>query len=186
MFITWIAKIVAALNSNTRPRQIAAAIALALLLALIPKTTPGIPPVNLLWVSIFIFTFFIKINQAVELVFLAIFDLIALLLDPLLHLLGYTVLTLPALHDFFTTLYNVPLLYFFKFYNTVVMGGLIAGIVLFVPMYLLARWGVNVYRDKIREKIAHSKLVKAFQKNPLVMAIKNTFGKAYNFYANLR
>ena len=179
MFITWIAKIVAALNSNVRPRQIAAAIALALLLALIPKA-------NLLWVTLFAVTFFLKINQAVELTFLAIFDLIALFLDPLLHALGYAVLTLPALHGLFTALYNVPVLYFFKFYNTVVMGGLIAGIVLFVPMYLAARWGINIYRDKIREKIAHSKLVKGFLKNPLVMAIKNTFGKAYNFYANLR
>ncbi len=179
MFITWIAKIVAALNSNTRPRQIAAAIALALLLALIPKA-------NLLWVTLFVITFFLKINQAIELVFLAIFDLIALFFDPLLHIVGYTILTLPLLRDLFTALYNVPILYFFKFYNTVVMGGLLAGIVLFVPMYLLARRGVTIYRDKIREKIAHSRLVKTFLKNPLVVAIKNTFGKAYNFYANLR
>ncbi len=179
MFITWIAKIVAALNSNTRPRQIAAAICFALLLALVPKA-------NLLWVILFVITFFLKINQAIELVFLAIFDLLALLADPLLHLIGFAVLTLPALQGLFTTMYNIPILYFFKFNNTVVMGGLLTGLVLFVPVYLLARKGINVYRDNIREKIANSKLVKGFLKHPLIAGIKNTFGKAYNFYSNLR
>jgi uncharacterized protein (TIGR03546 family) len=179
VFVTWIAKLVAALNSNTRPRQIAAAISFALLLALIPKA-------NLLWVVLFIITFFLKINQAIELVFLAIFDLAALFLDPLLHLLGYAVLTLPSLQELFTALYNIPILYFFKFNNTVVMGGFLAGLALFIPVYLLARWGIKVYRDRVREKIANSKLVKGFLKHPLIAGIRNTFGKAYNFYSNLR
>jgi uncharacterized protein (TIGR03546 family) len=179
MFFTWIAKLVAALNTNVRPRQIAAGISLGLMLALIPKA-------NLLWVILFIITFFLKINQAITFIFMAIFDLIALFLDPLLHLLGYFILTLPPLQEFFTMLYNIPLLYLSKFNNTVVMGGLAAGIVLFVPAYILAKWGIKIYRDKLREKIAHSKLVKGFLQHPLVASIKNTFGKAYNFYSGIK
>ena len=180
MVITWFARLIAALNTNTKPRQISGAIAFALLLALIPKG-------NLLWIILFAITFFLKINQAIELMFLAIFSLFIWLLDPLLHVIGEAILKTPFLYDnIFTHLYNIPLLFFTKFNHTVVMGGLIVGILLFAPIYLLSNLLVKLYREKLREKIANIRFIKALQKQTLFAKLSKTFRGAYDYYSSIR
>jgi len=81
MFVKWIATLIVAVNANSRAGEVAAGVSIALLLALIPSG-------NLLWFCLFLVTFFLKINLGAELLFLALFKLLAPLTDGLLHRLG--------------------------------------------------------------------------------------------------
>ena len=186
MIIKWLARIVVAINSNVKPSQVCLGVSFAMLLALIPAGVPAVPSVNLLWIAIFMVTFFIKINAGVECVFLALFKLLVPLVNPFVSTVGYAVLSIPMLFDFFTALSNVPLLYFFHLNHTLVMGGLILGIALFAPVYLASRALLKLYRDSLREKIANSRLVKGFFKIPLVSKLSSLFGRAADLYAGLR
>ncbi len=175
MFIRGIARVLVAINSNQRAGEIASAIALGFLLALIPAG-------NLLWWLILILTLFLRINLAAELLALALFKLIVPLLDGLLHAVGYAILTAPPLQGLFTHLYNVPLVPFTRFNNSIVMGAFITGLILLVPLYFLFRWLVRLYRKKIRDKIANSKIVKTFQRFPIVSAITKGIQKVMGIY----
>ena len=179
MIITWFAKVFVAINSNKKTSQVALAISFAFLLALVPKA-------NLFWISLFTLTFFLKINQAVEMVFIAAFSLTLDFLDAFLDRIGFAILTVPSLGDFFTKLFNSPFFYMTKYYNSIVMGGLVVGLAMFLPIYFLSKYLVDVYRDKFREKIANNKIVKAVSKQPILVGIKNKFGAAVRFYDNIR
>jgi uncharacterized protein (TIGR03546 family) len=186
MFIKWLARIVVAINSNVRPSQICLGVCFAVLLALIPASVPAVPSINLLWIAIFIVTFFIKINAGVECVFLALFKLLVPLVNPFISTIGYTVLSIPVLFDFFTVLSNIPIIYFFHLNHTLVMGSLVLGIALFAPVYLVSRALLKLYRDSLREKIANSRLVKGFFKIPLVAKLSGAFGRAADLYSSIR
>ena len=179
MFVKWIATLVVAVNSNNRAGEVAAGVSSALLLALIPSG-------NLLWFCLFLITFFLKINLGAELLFLALFKLLAPLTDGLLHRLGFLVLNQPFLRDVFSGAYNLPLLPMSRFNNTVVMGGLVAGIVLWVPVFLLFRQLVVLYRRTLRDRIAGSRLVKALRRVPLIATIGNAVRKLGGAALSLR
>ena len=179
MIVKWIATLVVAVNANNRAWEVAAGVSFALLLALVPTG-------NLLWFCLFVVTFFLKINLAAEFLFLALFKLLTPLADGLLHRLGLWVLSQPSLSDIFTGAYNLPLLPLSRFNNTVVMGGLIAGILLWVPVFLLFRRLVILYRSRLRDRIAGSRLVKALRRVPLVMKIGNAVRKIGGAAMSLR
>ena len=154
MFVKWIATLVVAINANSRVGEVAAGISFALLLALIPSG-------NLLWITLFIITFLLKINLAGELLFLALFKLLVPLTDGLLDRLGALVLSRPFLIEAFTAAYNLPLLPLSRFNNTIVMGGLIAGLLLWAPVFhnyplrsLLRPNGLRVGRRGCRRDMA--------------------------------
>ncbi|MBN2554049.1 MAG: TIGR03546 family protein [Spirochaetales bacterium] len=179
MFVKWIAALIVALNANNRAGEIAAGISFAFLLALVPAG-------NLMWPILFVVTMLLKINFAAELLFLALFKLIVPLADGLLHRLGLLVLSPPFLSEVFTTGYNLPLLPLTRFNNTVVMGGLVAGLVLWVPVFLLFRRLVVVYRSSLRERIAGSRLARALGRVPLVAAIGGAVRKLGGLALRLR
>lgn len=169
MVFKWISKILAVINANTRPAHVAGGIAFGLLLALVPAG-------NLLWIFLLAITFFLKINTAMQFIFLGIFKLITPLLAGLSHVLGWWLLTLPGLKPFFTWFNNVPLLPFTRFNNTLVTGGLFLGLILWIPVFLLCILLLKLYRQHLREKITNTKLVKNLTKVPLI----SKFLKAYD------
>lgn len=171
-----IARIIASLNANRRAGEVGAAVACGALLALIPSA-------NLLWLLLFVITFFLKINHAMELVSLALLSPLAPLFDPLLHTLGLAVLTAEPLQELFTGLYNVPLLPFTRFNNTVVLGGLIGGLIMWAPIYFLVRALVRVYRKSIHPKLADSKIVRTFTRIPIVSKLITLTRKFQRIYA---
>jgi uncharacterized protein (TIGR03546 family) len=171
MIIKWIINLLKVLNSNQNPAELAAGIAFAFLLALVPAD-------NLLWYVLLIITFFLRVHMGTQLIFLAIFKLIAPVFDAVLHPLGYAILTIPSLQGFFTKLYNTPLVPFTKFNNTIVMGGLVAGVVLWVPLFILFLVLVKMYRDKLMAAIQNSKIVKGFMNLPLISMLVKGAGKA--------
>ncbi|MFO8064412.1 MAG: TIGR03546 family protein [Spirochaetia bacterium] len=161
MVVQWTAKLIAGLIANRRPGEVAAGIAFGLVLALIPTG-------NLLWLSVFIITLFLRLNFGAEIAAFGAFRLLVPLFDPLLDQVGFAVLTTESLTPFFTALYNVPLLAFFALNNSIVTGGLVTGLVLWLSMFFVGRLGVVQFRTHVQPRIAQSHLVKAFTRIPLV------------------
>ncbi len=156
------------LNSNQKAWQIAGAVAFGLLMAMVPAK-------NLLWVLLFILLFVIKVNKAVAMLFMLIFRLFAPLFDPLTEKLGFLILSMPSLEKFFTFLYNTPIIPFFAFNNSLVMGGFISGLVLFAPIVILFTILVKIFRKKVSPKIKGSKIYKKFNALPWVKKISSLF-----------
>jgi len=167
MVIKWIVKILTVINANTRPAHVAGGIAFGLLLALVPAG-------NLLWIFLLTFTFFLKINTTMQMVFLALFKLITPLFTGISDALGWWVLSLPALKPLFTWINNVPILPFTRFNNTLVAGGLLLGVLLWVPVFLFSILLLKLYRQHLREKVANTKLVKILAKTPFISKLLKT------------
>ncbi|MBN1519131.1 MAG: TIGR03546 family protein [Spirochaetales bacterium] len=164
MFIKMIARLFATLNSNASRGQVAAGMASGLLLALVPAG-------NLLWIVLFLLIFFTKVHYGMTLLVSAVFKLVLPLLGGPLDALGWAVLTAPALKPLFTSLNALPVAPLTRFNNTLVMGGLVAGLALWLPAYFGFRILVGLYRERWAERIASSKLGKAIKKLPLVGSI---------------
>lgn len=162
-----LARLIVALNLNTRPAEIAAGAALGLLLALVPGG-------NLVWIALFAVAFLVKINLAATFLLLGLLRLVVPFADPALDALGWAVLHLPFLQGAFAALQAAPVVPWTRFNDTVVMGGLVAGLALFVPAWLGVAALVRLYRAKLRERIAGSRLGRAIAKVPLF----STLGKA--------
>jgi uncharacterized protein (TIGR03546 family) len=169
--LSLLAKLLAALNANSRPGEIAAAAAFGLMLALIPGG-------NLLWFALLVIVFLLKVHLASALIVMAAGKLIAPLADPLLEQAGLFILNRPALAPFFTSMANAPLLPYTSFNHSLVMGGFAAGMLLWVPVFLLFIPLVNLYRNTLRPKLAESRLVKGFQRFPLVNKLFKATAKA--------
>ena len=170
MFVLeFIAKLIKILRSEISPNQIAWGFALGMILGL----TPLLSLHNLLVVILIII---LKVNLATAIFSFGIFSAIAYLIDPMFHSFGYYILVdLDSLNDFWTWLYNVPVLALSKFNNTVVMGSLVSSIILMLPVYFMVKIGVVNYREKIDVKIKNWKFIKL---------IKGT--KIYSLYEKIR
>jgi uncharacterized protein (TIGR03546 family) len=119
-----------ALQGGTDPRHLAAGIALGAMLGLVPKG-------NLLAASFFLLFFFLRVDKGLAFLTAAAFTPFAYAIDPLAHKLGLALLTAPALKGLWTALYDLPIVPLTRFNNSVVLGNLTLGLLLFVPLYLL-------------------------------------------------
>jgi len=159
-----IGKLIAALNGNIKRSQIAAGLAWGILLGLIPAG-------NFFWIALFICSFFFKHHHLSKIFSMTVVKLISPLIVLWVDFLGWEVLHLEALQPLFTTLYNMPFVPFTKFNNTLVMGGLIGGVVLWLPFFFIFMALIPIYRNTLAPKIRNSKLVKAIVKSPLLKAV---------------
>lgn len=155
-----------ALNANAHPGDIAHAVSLGLLLAFVPKA-------NLLWVFLFCFTIFVRVNKGSFFISLILLGFVVPFADRLVDGLGYGILSLPFLKSFYTVLYQTPFIGLTRFNNTMVAGGLAAGIITYFPVYFLFRYLVTGYRKTLQPKIANSKFAKVFVQLPLIKQIIN-------------
>ena len=159
-----IAKFIAALNGNLAKTQIAAGFSWGLLLGLIPAG-------NLFWIVLFLFSFFFRHHHWSKMLTMAVIKLAMGALTPLVDSVGWEVLHIEALQGLFTSLYNMPFVPFTKFNNTLVAGGLVSGVVLWLPVFLVFCGLIPLYRNKLAPKIRESKFVKLINKLPLVSAL---------------
>jgi uncharacterized protein (TIGR03546 family) len=168
--ISIIAKLIVALNSNSRPSELASGITFGFLLALIPGG-------NLLWAALFIIAFFLKHNISAFLLSLGIFKLFISIFDPFLDYIGGMLLEYPAFQEFFTKLYNTPYLSYSNFNNTIVTGGFVIGLVLWFPIFFIFIVLIKVYRKKVAPKVAESKFVKTLKKIPIISKLTSSIRK---------
>lgn len=165
-----IGKLIYALNSNAKKSQIAAGIAWGVLLGLIPAG-------NVFFVVLFVISFFFNHNHGAKIFGMALIKLISPLFVLLIDQFGWFILHIDALAPTFTTLFNMPFVPFTKFNNTLVMGGLIGGIILWLPVFGIFMAFIPLYRNTIAPKIRSLKIVQMIAKSPLLkifdMVVKN-------------
>ncbi len=148
------------LNSDTGTNQIAAGVAAGFILGMTPVFS-----LQTLVVFVLIFLFRIQIGAAFATAFF--FKFIAFLLDPVFHHVGVAVLSIDNLKPLFTTLFNMPIIPFTRFYNSIVMGSGVVSIVLAPFVYVLAQILVKKYRQQVLEKFKSTKFWKALQATSL-------------------
>ncbi len=140
--LSMLAKLLKALNSEAQPGQIALAMALALVVALTPTF-------SLHNVLIVLLAFVLRTNLSAFFVAFAGFSAIAWFADPYLAGLGEQLLTHAALQETWTALYQNDFWRMTAFNHTLVLGGLVVGVLAFVPVLLLSRWLVVQYRERL-------------------------------------
>lgn len=153
------------LHSEGTPGQIAAGMALGAAIGF----TPLMNLHNLVFAALLII---LNVSLAGGLLAIALFTPIAFLLDPLFDLVGRALLVdNAALEPVWTTLYNIPLVPYTNFNNTVVLGSFVAWLVLAIPIYVGTRLGVTRYRETLGARVQASRWYKAIAAS-----------KAYNVY----
>jgi uncharacterized protein (TIGR03546 family) len=158
-----IAKLILALNGNVKASQIAMGFSWGVFL--------GLVPMGAFWIALFLISFFFRHNHGAKIFGMAIIKLISPLIVYSLDSLGFFILTLDSLNGLFTSLYNMPFVPFTKFNNTLVMGGLVSGIILWIPVFFLFLAFIPFYRRTLGPKIRNSKLVQKIAKFPLFSLI---------------
>ncbi|HEU4995454.1 MAG TPA: TIGR03546 family protein [Gemmatimonadaceae bacterium] len=149
------------LHSDGSPGQLAAGVALGAALGLTPIANAH----NL---GVLLLLAVLNVSFAAGMFAWAVFVPIGFLLDPVFDRLGHFLLVdMTSLRPFWTTWDNVPGLALTNFNNTVVLGSVVAWLLLFVPIYFLARFGVLRYRATIGERVRQSRAYKALQASQL-------------------
>jgi uncharacterized protein (TIGR03546 family) len=159
-----VAKLVVALNSNAKKSQIAAGFAWGLLLGLIPIG-------NVFWIALFLISFFFNHNHGAKIFSMALLKAFTPFLAPFIDFLGWEFLHIESLQPLFITMYNMPFVPFTKFNNTLVAGGIVSGVILFIPAFILFMLLIPLYRNKVAPAIKNSKLFQAVAKSPFMMFI---------------
>jgi uncharacterized protein (TIGR03546 family) len=159
-----IVKLFKSLNANSHPGEIAHAVCLGVLLGLMPKN-------NALWYIFMVFILFLRINKGALILFTALFTLIAPVFDTHLDTIGYTILMFPKAVPVYRMLLDIPFVAFTKFNNTVVMGSIALSLAAYIPLYVLARLFIKLWRTLIIPGIVNSAVYKGFMKLPFISKI---------------
>jgi uncharacterized protein (TIGR03546 family) len=163
-----IQSIIKTLHSDGTPGQVAAGVALGSVLGLTPL-------VNVHNLVIFSLLVVLNVSFGGGMLGWALFVPPGFILDPVFDRIGAALLTATSLRPMWTSLYNTPLVPYTNFNNTVVLGSLVSWLVLAVPIFFAARYGVARYRATIGERVRQSRLYKAV-----------TASQAYNWYRLFR
>lgn len=147
---------ISGLTAETDPEQIAGGIALGFLIGLLPKA-------NLTAQLLLALLMALRVNLPMALMAMLAMTCVNPLLDRLTDPIGYFILASPSLTPLWTKLYNMPVAPWTGFNNTVLLGGLVFGLVLFFPVYLAGKKFGVYYNGSFKEKITGSKLVKAMK-----------------------
>jgi uncharacterized protein (TIGR03546 family) len=158
-------KIVMILQSDVSPKQVALGAAFGAIVGLSPFFCLH----NIL---IFLIILLFKVNLGSAILSIGFFGIIGLFTDPFADKIGqYLLINSQGLTSFWTNLYNMPIIPFTKFYNTVVLGSFVIALILFIPIYFVSLKLLVYYRAHWRDKVAQWKIRKWFK-----------VGAAYNVY----
>ena len=151
-FLKLLKQIIVIFQTDISPNQVAWGFALGAILGLVPNM--------FMKLVLFIVIMMFRVNVSAAFLAWAVYEILSFALDPLFDIIGYQVLTIGSLNAFYTWLYNLPVVPFTKFNNTVVMGSLVVGIILIIPNMLIAKKLLVYYRTHLREKVSKWKIVK--------------------------
>jgi uncharacterized protein (TIGR03546 family) len=163
-----IQSIIKTLHSEGTPGQVAAGMALGAALGL----TPLMNVHNLIIFSLIVL---LNVSFGGGMLGWALFVPLGFLLDPVFDRIGASLLQAPSLRSLWTSWYNTPLVPYTNFNNTVVLGSVVGWLVLAVPIFFAARWGIARYRATIGERVRQSRFYKAV-----------TASQVYNWYKLFR
>ena len=166
--IKLIQSIIKTLHSEGTPGQVGAGIAIGSVLGLTPL-------MNVHNLIIFSLVVLLNVSFGGAMLGWALFVPLGFILDPIFHAVGMELLHAPSLRPLWTSLTNTPLVPYTNFNNTVVLGSFVGWVVLAVPIFFAARFGVARYRATIGEKVRRSRFYKAV-----------TASQVYNWYRMFR
>ena len=166
--ISYIVKLLKALNTNSHPGEIAHAVAIGVLLGFMPKD-------NALWYLLFVLFLFVRVHKGAFLLTVLAASLLARLFDPLFDAIGYAVLTFSPLEPVYAALLDIPFVAFTKFNNTVVAGAVVSSLILYIPVYILIRILIKSWRTHLAPALARSKFMQAFYQIPFISKIAGFF-----------
>ena len=144
-------KLLRELNSSSNDKFISLAVVLGLIYGFLPS-------LSLFSFIILIIVFIFRIPFGLFLVSLTLFKIIGYFLDPIFDKTGYLILT--SFTPFWEFIYNLPLMRWSGFNNTIVMGALAWGIVIGVFLYIILNKLIKVYREKVFSFLKKYKLLK--------------------------
>jgi uncharacterized protein (TIGR03546 family) len=148
------------LNSETGQNQIAAGVACGLILGFAPAFS-----LQTVLVILILLFFRIQIGAATLAAFF--FSFIAYLLDPVHNLVGIWILSAPSLQPLFTQMYNMPIVPFTRFSNSIVMGSGVVSVILALPVFFISRSLINKYRATVVARFSNTKFFRALQRSTL-------------------
>ena len=154
-------RLIATLNSEGTPAQVASGIALGSVLGL----TPLFNLHNLLVLGVI---FLFNVSFPAAMLGWVFFAPVGFLLDPVFHRIGEALLGgAGVLRPVWTALYNLPVIPLFNYNNTVVLGSLVGWLLLVVPIYMLAKRGLAAYRTRVLPRIQQSRFFKVMKASKL-------------------
>ncbi len=145
-----------ALHGGKEPRHLAAGFALGAALGLVPKG-------NLFAAVFFLLFFLFRVDKRAAFISAALFTPVGFALDGLAHRVGLALLTAAPLRGLWTYLYNLPIVPLTRFNNTVVLGGVVLGAVLYYPLYRAGLRGAAYYQSHLRARVEATPLVRALK-----------------------
>lgn len=161
-YLKFIKNFINILRAGQTPAQVAGGFALGSILGLSPMLT-------LQGALVWLILLALDVNFSAAGVAMTLFGLIAFLLDPLFHWLGYQILVnVEPLRGIWTWLYNAPVAPLTRFNNTVVMGSFVAALILFVPVYAGMKHFVVAYRTHIHSRLEKWKIYQVLDRSKLV------------------
>ena len=138
------------LNSSSNDKFISLAVVFGLIYGFLPS-------VNLFSFIILIIVFIIRVPFGLFLVSSVLFKTIGYFLDTIFDKTGYFILT--SFTPFWEFFYNLPLMRWSGFNNTIVMGSLVWGIVIGAFLYIILDKFIRVYREKVFSFLKKYKLL---------------------------
>ena len=138
--MVFLAKLLKALHSDAGPWSLAFGIALGMIVGL----TPLLKLHNLI---LFFIVLFFRVNLSTFLLSWGLFSIIAYLLDPLMIIIGESLLTNQSLLAMWTAFYSTGLGRLSQFYHTLTLGSLIVSFMLFPLVLFVSKILVVKYRE---------------------------------------
>lgn len=121
------------------------------------------PVLSLHSLIIFLIIFFFRIQIGAALVTAFFFKFVAFLLDPIFHFVGSKVLEIESLNGFFTTLYNMPIIPFTRFNNSIVMGSAVVTFTLSPFVFIFSQRMIIKYRETVLARFKTTRFWKAVE-----------------------
>lgn len=146
-----------AFHGGAERRHLAAGFALGAALGLVPKG-------NLFAASFFLLFFLFNVDKGMALLSAGLFTGVGYALDSVAHKLGLVLLKAEALHGLWTALYDLPIVPLTRFNNTVVLGNVVLGVVLYVPLYYGFLKAVALYDRRLRARVEALTLIQAIKR----------------------
>ena len=158
--IRQIAKLIRILNSETEPVKISLAICFGMVVGFTQISSAH----NLI---ILFLVLFIRVNLSAFILGTLVFKSLSFLLTGLFHKIGLWLLTDDFFQPLITELYNTTFWKFNRINNTVLAGGMVAALIGFIPMLLLANYLIKKYRLHILAYIQKTKIAQALRSSDL-------------------
>ncbi len=133
-----------ALIAEAKPGQLALGFALGVLIGLVPKG-------NLIAITLGVVLAASRANLGIGAATIVAVSFLSWLLDPVTDTIGHWLLTQPALQTFWTKLYNMPVMPWTDFNNTIVLGSFVLGLVQLYPTYRLSKPLFRKYGERFAD-----------------------------------